>query len=629
MSRASVLVFRTELRLSSLLLAGVATLPGCASTGGAGGEAREVRGETATGSGATFVREVAPFAVLDEHGEPYAQPFLGGFNVPRPQFVDIDGDGDLDLFVQERSDALIFFENVGTPQSAEFVWRTDRFHDLSIGEWSRITDLDGDGDPDILAEQPYSYIRYYRNEGTATEPRFVLAADTVRDVEGRAVFADRQNIPNIADIDCDGRPDLFLGRIDGTIARYTLVPGGQVPRFEFVTERFQGIEIIGQVMGSARHGANAMAFADLDRDGDLDFFWGDYFEPGVLYIENTGGCPNPALRDEPRPVPGADSLLTSGYNVPVPVDIDGDGDLDLFIGVLGGAFNPNRTAANNFIYHENTGDRFILRTRRYLDGIDVGSESAPAFADIDGDGDLDLLVGNKIDPSRLEHPQRARLYVFENTGSASSPAFRLADTLDLAPSYHYTPAPGDLTGNGRTDLLLGTWNDGVLFFRNEGTGTAPEWVRDTTNVPAMPRGGNWTPALGDLDGDGDLDLVVGEASGELNLFMNEGTAGEPRFVLSEEGWLGIDVGRRSAPTLVDFDGDGDLDLLIGSEDGPLRLWRNVGDATNPRFEEDPSFTIGLHPMSVPAFADLNGDGRLDLIAGGMAGGLLYWQNRGR
>jgi hypothetical protein len=145
----------------------------------------------------------------------------------------------------------------------------------------------------------------------------------------------------------------------------------------------------------------------------------------------------------------------------------------------------------------------------------------------------------------------------------------------------------------------------------------------------MPRGGNWTPALGDLDGDGDLDLVVGEASGELNLFMNEGTAGEPRFVLSEEGWLGIDVGRRSAPTLVDFDGDGDLDLLIGSEDGPLRLWRNVGDATNPRFEEDPSFTIGLHPMSVPAFADLNGDGRLDLIAGGMAGGLLYWQNRGR
>lgn len=620
--------------IAGVFVAVLIAASGCASgnpQGETGSPARSGEGPASTGTGSdavagSFTRLITPFPVLDEHGEPYEHPFLGGFNVPRPQFADIDGDGDLDLFVQERTDEVMFFENVGSATDARFVWRTDRFHDLSIGEWSRFVDLDDDGDLDILAEQPYSYVRFYRNEGTAQAPRFVLAADTVRDIEGRPVFADRQNIPSLADIDCDGRHDLFLGRIDGTIGQYTLAPGGELPRFAFVTERFQGIEIIGQVMGTSRHGANAMAFADLDRDGDLDFFWGDYFEPGVLYIENTGSCASTAMRDEPRPVPGADSLETSGYNVPVPVDIDADGDLDLFIGVLGGAFNPNRTAAANFIFHENVGDRFFLRTRRYLNGIDLGSETMPVLADIDGDGDLDLLVGNKIDPSRLEHPQSARLYVFRNTGTPASPAFELADTLDLAQSYHYAPAAGDLTGRGRVDLLLGTWNHGVLFFRDEASEGEPRWVQDTTVTVPVPRGGNWAPALGDLDGDGLLDLVLGEASGELNLLINEGTAETPRFTLAEEGWLGIDIGRRATPTLYDIDGDGDLDLLVGSEDGPLRLWRNVGSATEPRFEEDPDFRIPLHAMSAPAFGDLRGRGEPDLISGGLGGGLVYWRN---
>ena len=481
-------------------------------------------------------RSVDPFPVLDEEGRPYEHPFLGGLNVPRPQFVDIDGDGDYDLFLQEHSNNLWFFENTGSAQRPRFVWRTDSFQDLDVGEWNRFVDIDGDGDYDLLAELPFSYVRLVRNEGTATAPRFVAGPDSVRESGGVALFADRQNIPFLVDLDCNGRVDLFLGRIDGSVARYEAwAPGSD--RFSLLTEGFEGILIVGNPdsVGS-RHGANTMAFADEDGDGDLDLYWGDFFEPGVLLIENTGRpCAGFFFGNLPRQIP-ADSQFTSGFNVPAPVDIDGDGDLDFIMGVLGGAFNPILTSVRNIHFWERTAEgRLELRTKRFLQTVDIGSESAPAFADLDGDGDLDLLVGGKIDPVKS---RRARLYHFRNEGTPAAPSFRLADTLDLSPLYHYAPALGDLDGDGDPDLMLGTWNRGVHYFRNEGAdaGGGPHFVRDSSvAVDLGRRASNATPALADVDGDGDLDLFVGEASGRVNFLRNEGSAERPNFVLVSRG----------------------------------------------------------------------------------------------
>jgi hypothetical protein len=596
-------------------------------------------------------REVNPFEVVDARGTAYAFPFLGGFDVPRPQLVDIDGDGDLDLFLQKYRGELMFFENTGTPTAPRFTWRTSNWMGLDVGEWARFHDMDGDGDLDLFMELPSSYVRYAENVGTPREPRFEITADSVRLRDGRALFADAQNIPFLVDVNCNGRTDLFLGRIDGTVSRYEAVGFDQgSPVFELVAERFENIEIVaafgipggplppgldplggGERPGEGErptlHGANSMAFADIDGDGAPDLLWGDFFEPGLLLIENVGSCAQPNLDVEPVPVPAEPRIATSGYNAPALGDLDGDGHLDLLVGVLGGAYNANRTSVDNLLHYRGTPEGvFELVTPRFIHGLDLGSESVPALGDLDGDGDLDLLVGSKLDPETSAAPP---LHWYENTGTPREPRFVYRGALDEVAHMNGAPILVDFRGDGNPDLLLGTFNQQVRHYRNEGTPERPRFVESSDEpLVRLPRGSYSAPAAGDLSGNGLLDLVVGESSGEINYFRNVGTREVPRFELVTEQLGGIDVGSRSSPFLVDADGDGLLDLLVGEESGRLYFFRNVGTRTEPAFEAEGVLLEGRFPrLAAPRLADLDGDGDLDLVLGDQGGGLVFFRNR--
>jgi len=574
---------------------------------------------------AEWVRQIAPFSVLDEFGLPYDHPFLGGLVVPRIQFVDLRGDGRLDLFLQERSGELIHFENIGTATDPELVWRTDRFQGLDIGEWFLFADLDGDGTPELLAEERFSLIRVFRLVEGEAVPRFEAIPGPLLDVDGEPIFADRQNLPSVIDLDCDGLPDLFLGRVDGTIAHYRSLPrrtGELLPRFERVTDRFANIEIIGQI--GTLHGANAMAWGDFTGDGHPDLLWGDFFEPGLLLLENESGCPTPSIRSEPSAVL-ADGMpiRTSGFNAPSLADPYGRGQNDLWIGVLGGAFNPNTTAAANLLHlRPDSAGALVQLTDRYLGMIDVGSESVVALGDLNFDGLPDLLVGSRLDPA---DQSRGRILHFRNIGSRGAPAFQLADTLSLAQSYHLAPALGALYGEEGTDLVLGTWNDGIHIHRGQRVGGEIAFRTLPDTILQIPRGSHTVPALGDLTGNGLSDLLVGQSSGALTFFRNVGSADSPHFEWVTDGYQGIDVGRRSAPFLIDLDGDGLPDLLLGSESGEVTLFRNHGTPAAPDFRLDPSFQLPLHPSSNPVLVDLDGDGVLELLSGGLSGGLQYYE----
>ncbi len=585
-------------------------------------------GTTPATRGPAFRPVVSPFPVTDADGRSLALAFVGGFNAPRPQLVDADGDGDLDLFLQEVTGSVALYQREGEADGLpQFVLRTPQYGGLDVGEWYRFADVDADGDLDLLAEQPFSYIKYYRNDGERGGYEFVLAADTLRDTDGTPIFSDRQNIPQLGDLDCNGRSDLLIGRVDGTVGRYEAVPPepGRPPAFRLVAKEFEGIRIIGQQVGPpmpfapgpSMHGANTMALADHDGDGDLDLFWGDFFEPGLLLIPNAGTCPAPNLRGTPVQFPVGRPLLTSGYNAPAFGDLSGDGRVDLVVGVLGGAYNPLRTSADNLYYlARGAGGDWEVRSRRLLRMLDIGSETIPAIADLDGDGDLDVLLANKLDPTDL---QRSLVYRLENIGRRDRPAFRLQAPLELGTRFHAAPALGDLDGDGMLDLIMGQWGPRLAWYR----GTARGFEPVDTALVTITRGSNTVPTLGDLDGDGDLDLVIGESSGWLNYYRNDGGPALPRFVLVSDEFERIQLGRRSAPLLSDLDGDGDLDLLVGSELGGLALFRNQGGRDSPRLVRDPAFSVAAPVLAAPAAGDLDGDGDLDLLVGGVGGGAVY------
>jgi len=546
----------------------------------------------------SFDRQISPFPVFDSTGHPYSLQFLGGFEHPRPQLLDIDGDGSSDLFVQENSGELQLFQR----NAANWRLTTDDFQGIDIGEWYRFVDVDGDGLFDLFAESPLSDIRYFRNVGTRTAPRFAVAADTLRDVQGQVIYADRQNIAQFADIDCNGKLDLMMGRVDGTITRYEMagLDSNRAPRFQLITERFEDIQIIGQRQPS-RHGANTMAVFDVDADGDPDILWGDFFEPGLLWLRNEGTCAHFDFQGERIPFPPGAPLETSGYNAPAAGDLTGDGRLDLIVGVLGGAFNPNKSSSANLYQLDQTAPNvWKIATTHVLDGIDLGAESIPAFGDIDGDGDQDLVVGTKIEP---DNPRTGGLYWFENLGTATAPALRLRGHVTVLPAFHLAPALGDLDGDGRPDLVLGQFQDPIAWYRNSGIAGAGRFALVDSAVVRLPRGSNGVPELHDIDTDGDLDLFVGDAAGRIAFFRNDGSKQAPRFVLASEDYVGQRTGRRVVPRFIDGA------LIVGTERGGL----------------DSTMGVRLPTYAAPAFADLRGVGVRDLFAGGAGGGIVFYR----
>ncbi|NYT27401.1 MAG: VCBS repeat-containing protein [Candidatus Thiodubiliella endoseptemdiera] len=96
-----------------------------------------------------------------------------------------------------------------------------------------------------------------------------------------------------------------------------------------------------------------------------------------------------------------------------------------------------------------------------------------------------------------------------------------------------------------------------------------------------------SPILVDIDGDGDLDLVVGEKNGTLKYYQNTGTTSSPAYEAKtgdDNPFNGIDVGYYSTPTLADIDGDGDLDLVVGENYGTLKYYQNTGTTSSPAYE---------------------------------------------
>ena len=261
---------------------------------------------------------------------------------------------------------------------------------------------------------------------------------------------------------------------------------------------------------------------------------------------------------------------------PALVDIDADDDYDLFIGEQFGV---------SFAY-ENTGSasspNWTAKPSWNLPDLDMGSK--PAFADLDNDGDYDMLIG--------EGPSGAT-YAYENTGSASSPNWTEKPGWNPPTEglMGAKPALADLDADGDYDLLIYKANTGNPYaYENTGSIISPSWTRKSSWDP-QNAGQGATPDLADLDGDGDYDLLVGNAGGATSAYENTGGASSPVWT-AKSSWNPPNVAELAAkPALADLDNDGDYDLLIGTMDGVSLGFENTGETPMPTPTPQPDLNV--------------------------------------
>ena len=475
-----------------------------------------------------------------------------------------------------------------------------------------LADLDNDGDADMLIGDETGLISFFDNRGTAKAPRFVLVSQNVNakyeeeteDEFGEAVSIVRfgnidvgsYSAPLLTDYDADGDYDLFVGNGEGKLFFFRNIGNTSAFRFSLETKDYLGRDLGTRLVP-------ALIDANMDREPDLLIGNGE----GEIHLGVNSGNLNLSNRFSPiRRI----ARIENGFNAsPAVVDWDRDGDMDIVAGQRSGYL----------VYFENNGS--VSRpewdpTNDYFQGIDAGGESAPFFIDLNGDRLPDALIGN-INNYIPYYENRTFLdeRTFWSIDDNVTRVWRMA-----IGGKRPMISSADFNGDGHGDFLIGRDSGKLLLYANLG------FEEDVLNLRLVTddlfpeaKARNASPDFGDLNGDGLVDIVVGNSKGNVGYFRNTGTREQPSWTLDSPTLGDIFVKGNGSPRLIDVDGDKDLDLYMGGEKGELRFFRNLGTVREPVFVQE-RFTHEVEELKIEeettlSLADWNQLGRLDLKIG--------------
>lgn len=529
-----------------------------------------------------------PWIQNDEIFNPSGIPSLP---FSQPRFADLDNDGDMDMILGSINEPPLFMENTGNLVNPAFTAGDDLFSlvDALDAEMAVFKDLDNDGDMDMISGG-FTGISLYENTGSPESPVFDK-------VEG---FFDNLNVGqspvvDLSDLDNDGDLDMVVGFSESGIFKIFSNTGTVNTALFLESESYE----IGDVgLFAYPH------FCDLDADNDQDLVVGrDGY--GFKYYENTGSQSNAIWEENTAVLNGLGN--ETYWNSPGMVDLNGDNTFDLIFGTASGPlqYQMNVGTVNEPVWQENTS--------LFGGVLDVGGASNPVFFDHDNDGDLDLFTGTQLGDIKF----------FQNTGTPSGPSWseNSGPYSTLKHSIYSAVAIGDVNNDGAPDAIVGDLSGHLYYHRNAGLFFVfePDFLSDISV-------GGWSaPRLYDMDGDDDLDIIVGAENGTLTYAENQGDAENPDWIMIPGFFAGIDVGSNCVPTLADVDFDGDLDLVCGNLFGDLNFFENV----EGEWMEEGTYVEGLvvDQNATPAFGDLDNDGDPDLIIGQYSGTFSYYRNQ--
>jgi len=524
---------------------------------------------------------------VSSNGDPLDNPFTGGLNNPQPSRADLNNDGIEDLFVFERfGNISMTFLHSGQPGEAKYTFAPEFAENFpELVNWVLLRDYDDDGIQDIFAHfsTPVQGIRVFKGyydagNRIAFEPyqfwgeAFNIIYYTLANGSTSQVYVSPTDVPSIDDVDGDGDIDILTFNVAGGWVEFyqnrsiqlgygkdSLIFRKQDMCWGKFFESSLSPDIIlspnpsqcatgfaGDPVVETRHPGSSLVTFDSDGDGDLEVLIGDVDFPKITFLFNGGTAANAYMTWQDTAFPGNNiPVHIPVFPAPFILDLDNDGKEDFLVAPnqLGGT--PNYEVLwfyKNVHTPENPEFELVQKDALTDEMLDFGAGSHPVFLDYNVDGLMDILVGTDgYYDEGFTSSRDPRLVLLLNTGTKTDPAFELAD-------------------------------DDFLEFSQYGSTT---W--------------NFAPALGDLDKDGDKDLLVGEQDGKVFFAENTGGAGNPmQFGPVQANWKGIDVGLNSHPAVADLNRDGLPDLIIGERNGNFNYFPNTGTAGAPNFQPDPA-----------------------------------------
>ena len=499
--------------------------------------------------------------------------------------ADIDGDGDIDVVGTSGgegsdTDRIDWFENDG---SQGFTKRTiDSTYGNAWGVY--VKDLDFDGDLDVLSSASGADdVTWWENDGSPSDGGW-----TEHTIEGdfdgaRHVYAE--------DVDSDGDIDvLAVANIGDDItwwentATFSLSPTWTT-----------------RSINTAADGAEAIHVGDIDGDGDLDVVAALYGDNQVAWYENDGtpsdgGWTHHIVKD----------YTGNGMEDVFVADIDDDGDLDIISAEGNG---------DKILYHINDGTpgNGVWATNTVVSGTDADGVLSVHVADIDSDGDLDVVAALFM---------TSHVVWIENDGSPNNGGWTSHDVVSSSSSKEsYDVTVGDIDGDGDLDIVEADQTNKVYWYENDGTPGDGTW--SMTKIKGGLTDAH-VVAVADMDSDGDLDVIsAAYTGGKVSWHVNDG---------SPDGavWTTYEIATPTKPTSlfpVDMDYDGDIDIVSSAEtgsstNGKVRWYVNDGTPDAGWTTKNIASSIN-RPIST-FVADIDGDGNLDVVSAAFAGDEIAW-----